>query len=84
MTLIFPKEVILRIESHVFWTPFELIYEILTIRARFIKFESEFGKCELRFNMMEYHFIDMISYSFEGTYADYDLAEALMTVEGCS
>lgn len=72
----------MRIDSEVFWSPFEIINLILSITLNSIDVKSGGKKYIVRFNLMdcESNFLKL-SYSEEGSFGNYDLAESLLKAE---
>ena len=78
-----------RIDSDVFWSPFEMVNLVSSITLQSVTFkiaDKETGKKvlsgEMKFNLMDHQSRYLkASYSEEGRFGNYDLAEALMNAE---
>lgn len=71
----------LRIEADVFWSPFEIIDLVLTITLQSVDIKRPGKKKTVcKFNLMDHpnNFLK-VSYSEEGTFGNYDLAESRLT-----
>ena len=78
-----------KIDCDVFWSPFEMVNLVLSITIQSVPFKianKETGKKvlsgEMKFNLMDHENNYLkASYSEEGRFGNYDLAEALVTAE---
>jgi hypothetical protein len=72
----------LRIDAEVFWSPFEIINLILSITLNSIDVKEGNKKYVIRLNLMdcESNFLKL-SYSEEGSFGNYDLAESRLKAE---